>query len=85
MSNRPVGKNNRIPKHLTNFKFPPFCVDVINVWSLIRNNFKKRKRWISERLQRLNLLFHSVTRFFLFVPQNKIYMITTKKQNVLYD
>ena len=30
-------KNNRIHKHVTNFKTPtpPFLVDVINVWSLI--------------------------------------------------
>ena len=29
-------KDNRIRKHVTNFKTPPgpFCVDVINVWSL---------------------------------------------------
>ena len=29
-------KNNRMHKHVTNFKTPPppFCVDVINVWSL---------------------------------------------------
>ena len=36
-------KSNRIRKHATNFKTssPPFCVDVINVWSLIGNNLKK--------------------------------------------
>ena len=30
-------KNNKIRKHVTNFKTPPtpFCVDVINVWSLM--------------------------------------------------
>ena len=38
-------KNNRIRKQATNFKIssPPFCVDVINVWSLIGNNFKKER------------------------------------------
>ena len=35
-------KNKRARKHATNFKTsPPFCMDVINVWSLIGNHFKK--------------------------------------------
>ena len=36
-------KNNRICKQATNFKAssPPFCVDVINVWSFIGKNVKK--------------------------------------------
>ena len=39
--------NNRIHKHVTNFKTPPapFCVNVIHVWSLmkeIRNHFHDR-------------------------------------------
>ena len=36
-------KKSRIRKHATNFKTssPPFCVDVINVWSLTGNNLKK--------------------------------------------
>ena len=49
---------------------------------LTGNNFKKE--WRDLRLQRLNLLFHSVTGFFLFVPQNK-YMIRIKNPNVLYN
>ena len=38
-------KNNRIRKHATNFKTssPPFCVDFINVWSFIGNNFEKKE------------------------------------------
>ena len=37
-------KNNRICKHVTNFKTspPPPYVDIINVWSLIRKNFLKK-------------------------------------------
>ena len=40
---------------------------------------------MNQILPGLNLLFLSVTRFFLFVSQNKIYIIRIKKQNVLYD
>ena len=50
-------KNNRICKHVTNFKTSPpsLRMDVINVWSLIGKNFKKSecRDW---RLQRLDLL-----------------------------
>ena len=57
---------------------------IINVWLLIGGILKKSEwRW-DLRFQRLNLLFPSVTRFFI-VPQNKIYMARIKKQNVLYD
>ena len=35
--------NNRFRKHVTNCKIPqlPFCLDVINVWSLKRKLFQK--------------------------------------------
>ena len=53
MNNRSVGKNNKIHKHWINFKFPPFCVDVINVWSLIGNNFLKKvmERWETSKVK----------------------------------
>ena len=36
-------KNNRIYKHVTNFKTspPPLPTDVINAWTLVRSIFKK--------------------------------------------
>ena len=51
---------------MINFKTSPFPlrVDVINVWSLIGKNFKKGD-WRDWRLQRLDLLFLSVARFFI--------------------
>ena len=65
-------KNNRIRKHATNFKTssPPFCVDFINVWSLIENNFKKK---VMERLETSKVKsFNSFCNtFFLFIPQKK--------------
>ena len=74
-------KSKKACKHASNFKISStlFCMDIINVWFVIGNNFKTRKWWRDERLQKLNPLFHSNT-FFWFVPQNKIYQIRIKKQ-----
>ena len=44
----------------------------------------KKGDWRDWRLQRLDLLYVSVARFFLLVPQNKIYMILIKKQNDVF-
>ena len=44
----------------------------------------KKGDWRDWRLQRLDLLYFSVARFFLLVPQNKIYMILIKKQNDVF-
>ena len=50
MNNRSVVKINRIHKHMKNFKTSShsFCVDVINVWPPIGNNFLKK---VMERLE----------------------------------
>ena len=76
-------KINRIHKHVINFKTysSPFCVDVVNVWSFIGNNFKKK---VMERLETLFKSFVSLcdTIFYLFHKKN---MIRIKKQNALYD
>ena len=80
-------KNNRICKHVTNFKtsWPPFCVDIINVWSLIENNFLNGK--LRERLEtsKVKSFISFCYMFFWFAPKNIIYMIRIKKQNVLHD
>ena len=58
-------KNNRICKHVTNFKTspPPLLTDVINVWTLLASIFKNCE-WRDRILQSWNLLFFSVTTFF---------------------
>ena len=71
-------KNNRIHKHGTSFKTSSlFCVDAINVWSHLANNWKKKK----EGKERLTV--KSLDVFFFTYSTKKIYMII-KKQNVLY-
>ena len=58
-------ENNRICKHVTNFKTspPPLLTDVINVWTLLASIFKNCE-WRDRILQSWNLLFFSVTTFF---------------------
>ena len=63
-------KNNRIRKHVTNFKTlpPPFRVDVINVWSPIsfEAKLKSRKLWSKK--------MHALT-FWQFVSCNLVNLI----------
>ena len=55
-------KNNRICKDVTNFKtsLTILCVDIIYVWSLIKGE------WSDWRHQKLDILYLSVTFFYLF-------------------
>ena len=57
-------KNNRICKHMTNFKVSsPLRVDAADVWSLYESILKKSE-WKDRRFEILNFSFLSITRFF---------------------
>ena len=75
-----------IRKLVANFKTPPshllptFRVDVINVWSLIVKDLKKRK-WV-ERLQtsKIKSFISFCNTLFWFVWQSQIYVIRIKNK-----
>ena len=77
-------KNNRIRKHVTNFKTPPpsFRVDVINIMSHIKyvkeSNFKKfvtpKMVEMGQNKDFLNLLKNLVIKFFWICNKNLYYL-----------
>ena len=86
-------KNNRIRKHVTNFKTPPpsFRVDVINIMSHIKyvkeSNFKKfvtpEMVEMGQNKDFLNLLKNLVIKFFWFCSVTKIYIICNVPAQIL--
>ena len=59
LNNRSVVKNNWIHKHGTSFKTSsPFCVDAINVWSHLANNWKKKEGKERLTVKSLDVFFY---------------------------
>ena len=57
--------------------------DIVNVWSIMGNDFLKKLVEESETWK--VKYFISFSSNFLYVPQNKMCMIRIKKQNIIYD
>ena len=71
---------------MTNFKTstPPFCVDVVNVGSLMGNNFKKQKVMERSETSKVKSFISICNSFFICSTKENIHD-KIKKQNVLHD